>query len=46
MAALKVVMLIGTVREGRMGLRVARFMERKLKESKHEVTIIGKQVLK
>ncbi|EDV20410.1 Chromate reductase [Trichoplax sp. H2] len=39
MTALKVVMFLGTVRENRIGLRVAKFIERKLKESNHNVTV-------
>ncbi|XP_046584324.1 quinone reductase-like [Haliotis rubra] len=36
---LKVVLFLGTCREGRVGLRVSRFMKNALEKSNHEVTV-------
>ena len=43
---LKVLMFIGTTREGRLGLRVAKFMERKMKAEpyNYDVEVFGKMI--
>lgn len=37
---LKTVVFLGSVREGRFGLRVAKFIKKQLEEDKHEVTLL------
>ena len=39
---LKVVLFLGSVRENRIGLRVAKFMKRKLEERNYAVEFFGK----
>lgn len=39
--ALKTVVFLGSVREGRMGLRVAKFVVKKLQEANHVVELFG-----
>ena len=39
---LKVILFLGSVREGRLGLRVARFMQNYLENTGHEVDLFGK----
>ena len=42
---LKIVLFLGSVREGRLGLRVAKFMENYLVKTGHEVELFGKDSL-
>ena len=41
---LKIVLFLGTCREGRLGLRVAKFMINEVKKRGHEVEFFGKVV--
>ncbi|ESO94248.1 hypothetical protein LOTGIDRAFT_161461 [Lottia gigantea] len=43
---LKVVLFLGSVREGRLGLRVANFMKKKLEETNHNVTLFDPKEMK
>ena len=38
---LKVIVFLGSVREGRLGLRVAKFMQNYLTKTDHEVELFG-----
>jgi len=40
-AALKTIVFLGSVREGRFGLRVAKFIKKQLEEAHHNVEIFG-----
>ena len=42
MSALKVIVFLGTVRENRVGIRVANFILNHLKETNHDVELFGK----
>ena len=42
MSALKVLVFLGTVRENRVGIRVANFILNHLKETNHDVELFGK----
>lgn len=42
---LKTIVFLGTVREGRMGLRVAKFIVKQLEEQNHTVDLFGKSLL-
>ena len=41
---LKMVMFLGSVREGRLGIRVAKFIQEQLK-TKYDITLFGKYFL-
>ena len=43
MSALKVILFLGSVRENRLGLRVAKFMQKQLEDTNHQVTLFGKR---
>jgi len=40
--ALKVVVLLGSTREGRQGLRVTKFIKKQLEDASHSVEVLGK----
>ena len=42
MSGLKVIVFLGTVRENRVGIRVANFILNHLKETSHDVELFGK----
>jgi hypothetical protein len=42
---LKVLLILGSIREGRQGLRVAKFMRRKLEDRNFEVKFFGECLL-
>ena len=42
MSALKVILFLGSVRENRLGMRVAKFMQKQLEDTNHQVTLFGK----
>ena len=41
---LKTIVFLGTVREGRMGMRVAKFIKQRLENAKHSVEIFGELI--
>lgn len=41
-APLKIIVFLGTVRENRLGLRVAKFMMNQLTSTGHDATLFGK----
>ena len=41
---LKVLLILGSIRDGRQGLRVAKFMRRKLEERNFDVKFFGKSI--
>ncbi|XP_050407685.1 2-hydroxy-1,4-benzoquinone reductase [Patella vulgata] len=43
---LKIVMFLGSVREGRLGLRVARFMKKQLEQTNHDVVLFDPKEMK
>ena len=42
---LKIIVFLGTVRENRVGIRVANFVVNQLLNSKHKVELFGKSLL-
>ena len=41
-SSLKTIVFLGSVREGRMGLRVAKFVMKQLEDANHVVELFGK----